>query len=153
MAFLMGAGAADAAAAPKKKPAAKSTVRKPAAKRPVARSGARARARYTARRGSVRGRSPRPVAQRYYRGQQAPTPERYLEIQQALASRGYLTGEPSGKWDPATQDALKRFQEEQNLTPTGKITSLSLIALGLGPKRSPAAANTAQTPPEAQQIP
>jgi peptidoglycan hydrolase-like protein with peptidoglycan-binding domain len=66
---------------------------------------------------------------------------------------GYLTGEPSGKWDSATQDALKRFQEEQNLTPTGKITSLSLIALGLGPKRSPVAANTAQTPPEAQQIP
>lgn len=151
MAFLLGPGVSDAAAAPKKKAAAKATVRRPAAKRPVARTGARNR--YTSRRGTVRGRSPKPVARRYYRGQQAPTPDRYLEIQQALASRGYLTGEPSGKWDAATQDALKRFQEEQNLAPTGRITSLSLIALGLGPKRNSVSANTAQTPPEAQQIP
>jgi hypothetical protein len=33
-------------------------------------------------------------------------------------------------------DALKRFQREQNLTEDGKIGSLSLIALGLGPKRT-----------------
>ena len=67
--------------------------------------------------------------------QQAPTPERYKEIQQALASKGYLHGEPTGKWDTDSADALKRFQTDQNLTPDGKINSLSLIALGLGPKR------------------
>jgi hypothetical protein len=32
-------------------------------------------------------------------------------------------------------EALKRFQADQNLTPDGKLGSLSLIALGLGPKR------------------
>lgn len=32
-------------------------------------------------------------------------------------------------------DALKRFQHDQNLTEDGKIGSVSLIALGLGPKR------------------
>jgi hypothetical protein len=31
---------------------------------------------------------------------------------------------------------LKRFQREQNLPDDGKIGSLSLIALGLGPKRA-----------------
>jgi hypothetical protein len=31
---------------------------------------------------------------------------------------------------------LRRFQREQNLGDDGKIGSLSLIALGLGPKRS-----------------
>jgi hypothetical protein len=31
--------------------------------------------------------------------------------------------------------ALKRFQEEQKLEATGKLDSLSLIRLGLGPKK------------------
>jgi hypothetical protein len=32
-------------------------------------------------------------------------------------------------------DALKRFQRDQNIGDDGKLGSLSLIALGLGPKR------------------
>ncbi len=67
--------------------------------------------------------------------QQAPAPERYKEIQQALVSKGYFQGEPNGEWGSDSADALKRFQAEQNLTPDGKLTSISLIALGLGPKR------------------
>ena len=67
--------------------------------------------------------------------QQAPTPDRYKEIQQALASKGYLQSEPNGQWGPESADALKRFQADQSLMPDGKINSLSLIALGLGPKR------------------
>jgi peptidoglycan hydrolase-like protein with peptidoglycan-binding domain len=78
------------------------------------------------------------------RAQQAPTTDRYKEIQQALISKGYLQGEATGQWGPDCVDALKRFQSEQNLTPDGKIGSLSLIALGLGPKRL-----TAQTAPAA----
>jgi hypothetical protein len=76
--------------------------------------------------------------------QQAPTPERYKEIQQALIGKGYLQGEPTGEWGPECVDALTRFQTDQNLTADGKIGSLSLIALGLGPKRL-----TAQTTPQA----
>ncbi len=86
------------------------------------------------------------AARRYY-GQQAPTTDRYIEIQQALVTRGFLQTTPTGTWDAATIDALKRFQEEQNLPPTGKITSLSLIALGLGPKRNPLTANVAPPAP------
>jgi len=63
-----------------------------------------------------------------------PTPERYREIQQALSARGYLKEEPSGKWDQASVEALRRFQQDQNLEPSGKVDALSLIALGLGPK-------------------
>ena len=68
--------------------------------------------------------------------QQHPTQQRYQEIQQALASKGYFQGEANGEWGPDSADALKRFQADQNLTPDGKINSLSLIALGLGPKRA-----------------
>ena len=73
--------------------------------------------------------------------QTAPTQERYKEIQQALASKGYLKPEEAnGSWGQASVDALKHFQAEQKLEPSGKINSLSLIALGLGPKRETAAA-------------
>jgi peptidoglycan hydrolase-like protein with peptidoglycan-binding domain len=67
--------------------------------------------------------------------QQQPTPERYKEIQQALADKGYFHGAVDGAWGADSTDALKRFQREQNLEDDGKIGSLSLIALGLGPQR------------------
>lgn len=86
-----------------------------------------------------KGKSARGPARSY---QQAPTPDRYREIQQALASKGYFHGEPNGEWGPESSDALKRFQAEQNLMPDGKINSLSLIALGLGPKRLTAKSDT-----------
>jgi hypothetical protein len=66
--------------------------------------------------------------------QLAPTPDRYKEIQSALADRGYLKQSPSGVWDGQSADALKHFQQDQSLEPTGKLNSLSLIALGLGAK-------------------
>jgi hypothetical protein len=37
-------------------------------------------------------------------------------------------------------EALTKFQSEQNLGSTGKINSLSLIALGLGPRHDTAQA-------------
>jgi len=53
-----------------------------------------------------------------------------------LASKGYFQGEADGQWGSSSVDALKRFQHDQNLTEDGKIGSVSLIALGLGPKRN-----------------
>jgi peptidoglycan hydrolase-like protein with peptidoglycan-binding domain len=68
------------------------------------------------------------------RAQMAPTKERYKQIQQALATKGYLpAAQATGQWTDASIDALKRFQTDQKLDSTGKINSLSLIALGLGP--------------------
>lgn len=75
--------------------------------------------------------------------QQQPTTDRYKEIQQALADKGYFQGPVDGAWNPGSVDALKRFQMDQNLDPDGKIGSLSLIALGLGPKRNVASAQPA----------
>ena len=62
-----------------------------------------------------------------------------MEIQQALANRGYFTGDVNGVWGPESVEALKKFQEAQKLSPDGKLGALSLIALGLGPKREPIA--------------
>lgn len=83
--------------------------------------------------------------------QLAPTPDRYKEIQSALANKGYLNEPANGVWDSQSTEALRRFQQDQNLEPTGKLNSLSLIALGLGAKRTtvpypPPAVMTPSTP-------
>lgn len=75
-----------------------------------------------------------PASAKWRPGQTAPTPDRYKEIQEALARKGYLHGEASGVWDKGSADALRRFQQDQNLEASGKLDSLSIIALGLGPK-------------------
>jgi len=70
---------------------------------------------------------------RYYT-QQQPMAERYREIQRALAERGYFQGAADGTWGSESIEALRRFQADQNLEVDGKLGSLSLIALGLGPR-------------------
>jgi len=67
--------------------------------------------------------------------QQVPTSDRYHQIQQVLIDKGYLGGPATGAWGPESVAALKKFQGDQNLEPSGKLDSLSLIALGLGPRR------------------
>ena len=80
--------------------------------------------------------------------QTSPTPDRYREIQGALAAKGFLKPEDAtGTWNQSSADALKKFQTEQNLESSGKINSLSLIALGLGPKRDAAPAKPPQPLP------
>lgn len=66
------------------------------------------------------------------RVQAVPTPDRYKEIQQALADRGFYKGGVNGTWGPDSVGALKAFQVSQKLTDDGKINALSLIGLGLG---------------------
>ena len=62
----------------------------------------------------------------------APTPDRIMEIQSALAKENVYVGMPNGKWDAATIEAMKKFQSASGLNPTGKIDALTLQKLGLG---------------------
>src|SRR5580704_18768770 len=64
--------------------------------------------------------------------QKAPTPARITEIQTALERRGYYQGDPNGKWDSNTVNAMQKFQSENGLESSGKINALSLQKLGLG---------------------
>lgn len=107
------------------------------AKKPVKRSS-------TSSKKSTKKSSKRKPVKSWRTGQQKPAPERHREIQQALIDRGYLPGSATGDWGPSSVEALKKFQLDQNLKGSGKLDSLSLIALGLGPKR------TANTQPRAQ---
>ena len=116
LAILLGA-AAMAMQTPSPKPGAASKP-KTAVKKPAARSKAKAKTK--------KARAP----QRQIR----PTPERYKQIEQALALRGYLKEEPSGKWSPGAVEALKGFQAANQLAPTGRIDARSLMELGLAQK-------------------
>ncbi len=66
-------------------------------------------------------------------GQRGIDQQRTTEIQTALIREHYLSGEPSGSWDPATRDAMTRYQAANGwqikLTPDSR----ALIKLGLGP--------------------
>ncbi len=66
------------------------------------------------------------------KGQTAPTPDRIKEIQSALQKDGSYQGEPNGKWDEATVEAMKKYQDKNGFNPTGKIDAGSLNKLGLG---------------------
>jgi peptidoglycan hydrolase-like protein with peptidoglycan-binding domain len=64
--------------------------------------------------------------------QQAPTPERISEIQSALARGGYYEGDPNGKWDANTVDAVQKFQASHGIEASGKLDAPTLQKLGLG---------------------
>ena len=78
-----------------------------------------------------------------------PDPARVREIQAALAREGFYHDEPSGKWDAASVDAMKNYQQSKGLQPNGKIEALSLQKLGLG---SPVAGMAAPDPQPPQAV-
>jgi hypothetical protein len=69
------------------------------------------------------------------RGQHAIDQGRTLAIQEALIRDHYLSGEPSGKWDQETKDALVRLQAENGWQTKLTPDSRALIKLGLGPDK------------------
>ena len=101
----------------------------------------------TASKKSTAKKSSAKQAARYRRStQREPEPDRYKEIQQSLANRGYYSGPVNGAWGPDSVEALKRFQRDQNIDDDGKLGALSLIALGLGPKRGASSAEKPESP-------
>ena len=142
LAMILLAWSADGATPVKKK----APVKKGASK--TASSGKNKSASSSASKRGKKGPAKR-TATTWRNRQMSPAPERYREIQQALAGKGYLKAEDAnGTWTPASAGALKKFQSEQNLDASGKINSLSLIALGLGPKRESGVAPAPPKPPQ-----
>ncbi|MCI0666311.1 MAG: peptidoglycan-binding protein, partial [Acidobacteria bacterium] len=56
---------------------------------------------------------------------------RVIEIQQALASRGFYRGEMTGVYDESTVDAMRRFQTDEKISVTGYPTAHALRKLEL----------------------
>jgi len=154
-------GKASTTGTAKGKPAAKAPVHSSAKNSPRNGAGpAKGSARRSSRnstKGSTRAASKsqarRPQATVYR--QQQPEPERIRDIQQALSNRGYPL-EVNGAWDASTVEALKKFQTDQkieNLSGKGKLDSMTLIALGLGPKRDTPSGLTEEPKPTPERKP
>jgi hypothetical protein len=69
------------------------------------------------------------------RGQQKIDSDRALAIQQALIREHYLTGEPSGTWNQASEDAMRKYQADHGWQSKTVPDSRALISLGLGPSK------------------
>jgi len=159
------AGSAQSKGAAKKKPTA-STAKSPSAKASTGKSPAKPTAKSSPVKGpatkDASGTEPKAKASsrslasssrtgkrtnsrsRRQPGQKAPTSDRVIEIQSALAKDGSFTGTPGGKWDDDTTAAMRKFQTSHGLNPTGRLDALTLQKLGLG---SQTAGVAAPTPP------
>jgi hypothetical protein len=67
------------------------------------------------------------------RGQEKIDSGRARQIQEALVRQHYLSGEPSGKWDADSEDAMRRYQADNGWQDKTVPDSRALIKLGLGP--------------------
>ncbi len=66
-------------------------------------------------------------------GQQKIDSQRTLQIQEALIREHYLDGKPTGVWNDATQQAMQRYQADNNWQSKTTPDARALIKLGLGP--------------------
>ena len=66
-------------------------------------------------------------------GQQKIDSKRTEEIQEALIREHYLDGKPTGVWNDATQQAMQRYQADNNWQSKTTPDARALIKLGLGP--------------------
>ena len=69
------------------------------------------------------------------RGQQKIDSERARLIQDALIRAHYLSGEPTGTWNQASEDAMRKYQADHGWQSKTVPDSRALISLGLGPSK------------------
>jgi Putative peptidoglycan binding domain len=101
--------------------------------------------------GSKSKKSRKSAASRRTHGQQKIDPERAQQIQEALIREHYLTGKPTGVWNDATEQAMQRYQADNNWQSKTTPDARALIKLGLGPDHqhllNPESAMTTQPQP------
>lgn len=91
------------------------------------------------------------------RGQQKIDSERAQAIQEALIRQHYLSGEATGMWNQASEDAMRRYQADNGWQSKTVPDSRALIKLGLGPSKDhllnpDSAMTTVPDPPKADPV-
>jgi len=104
---------------------------KPTSQASAATTGAKsAGATHTASAGTRSSRKKKSVRAR---GQQKIDSERARSIQEALIREHYMSGEATGKWNQASEDAMRKYQADHGWQSKTVPDSRALIKLGLGP--------------------
>lgn len=89
----------------------------------------------TAKKTSSRSSSKRSSHRKRVRGQQKIDSDRARSIQEALIRQHYLNGEPTGTWNQASEDAMRKYQADHGWQSKTVPDSRALISLGLGPSK------------------
>lgn len=108
------------------KPATKKATHK---RHTTSASTASTKTSHTGKRSSRRKKSTR------VRGQQKIDTDRARSIQEALIREHYLSGEPTGSWNAASEEAMRRYQADHGWQSKTVPDSRALISLGLGPSK------------------
>src|SRR5271167_1470619 len=58
-------------------------------------------------------------------------PDLVRNVQRALNDKGYNAGSVDGRWGPATEDAVRKFQQASGLPQSGELEHSTLVALGV----------------------
>lgn len=87
------------------------------------------------------------------KGQRQIDPDRAREIQQALIRENYLSGQPTGQWDDASQAAMQKYQSDHGWQTKLTPDSRALIKLGLGPNHATEGVQASSEPKNAANSP
>lgn len=117
-----------------KKSATSTTSKKTNSPKPHSKSTSARKTSTAAAHTSLKKRSSRKKTARS-RGQQKIDAERAEEIQQALIREHYMTGEATGTWNQASEDAMRKYQADHGWQSKTVPDSRALISLGLGPSK------------------
>lgn len=66
-----------------------------------------------------------------------PTPRQIAAVQRALNDRGYEAGPTDGVLGPSTRTAIRTFQSDGGMQPTGRVSPQLLAALGIDADAAP----------------
>jgi hypothetical protein len=112
---------------------AKKTTASATHRKPVTHSSS-GKSTSSTRRSSAKSKGKRTSTKRV-RGQQKIDSERAQSIQEALIREHYLSGEPTGTWNQASEDAMRKYQADHGWQSKQVPDSRALIKLGLGPSK------------------
>lgn len=74
----------------------------------------------------------------------AASPQLVRDVQQQLRAKGIEGGPVDGVWGDRTQQAVRQFQQQRNLEPTGQLDVRTLAALGVFQETADGGAGTQQ---------
>ncbi len=120
---------------PAQKPAASKTASHKAHTSTSKSTGTSASTKKTASKTHTSGKKSSKKKSARVRGQQKIDSERAQAIQEALIREHYMSGEATGTWNQASEDAMRKYQADHGWQSKTVPDSRALIKLGLGPSK------------------
>jgi len=132
---LASAAAQDSSATSSKPAPTKKTASSPTHRKPASSAHSSSSNSSSVKKTSSKSSGKRSSRRKRVRGQQKIDSDRARSIQEALIREHYLKGEPTGTWNQASEDAMRKYQADHGWQSKVTPDSRALISLGLGPSK------------------